>query len=167
MFLGRVVRIRDGGGSVFRFPLLRAGGTLGQLPFIFEKVIEKMIAPLRGRLAPSYFGTSADRISSEALAILALPTETLSLDQRAFRLRAEERRVAGAVRLAKRMAAGDQRHGLFVIHGHARESLANVAGCCDVIGFAIGSFRVHVNESHLDRAERLLQFAFAAVAFVA
>ena len=154
-------------GAFFAFHCSAPAGLLVSSHSYLEEIIEKMIAPLRGRLAPGYFGTSADCVSAEALAILALPTETLILDQRALGLRAEERRVARAVGLAESMAAGDQRHGLFVIHGHARERLADVAGRCDEIGFAVGPFRVDVNEPHLDRAQRLLQFAFAAVAFVA
>src|SRR6202035_1931245 len=94
VLLGRIVRVRDGSGRVLRFPLMCAGGTLGQLPFVLKKIIEIISAPLRGRLAPGYFGTAGDRVPGEALAVLAFPTETLILDQRAFRLRAQERRVA-------------------------------------------------------------------------
>jgi hypothetical protein len=48
----------------------------------------------------------------------------------AARLRARGRRwggVAGAVGLAEGVAAGDERDGLFVVHRHAAEGLADVA----------------------------------------
>ena len=41
-------------------------------------------------------------------------------------LRADQRRIAGAVGLAEGVAAGDQRDGLLVVHRHAEERLADV-----------------------------------------
>ena len=47
------------------------------------------------------------------------------------------------------------------------ESLADIAGRRNRIGIAVRSLRIHVDQAHLHRAERILQLAFAAVAFVA
>src|SRR5262249_37842655 len=82
-------------------------------------------------------------------------------------LRTEEGWISGAVRLAEGMAAGDQRHGFLVIHCHTPEGLTDVMGRGDGIRFAIGSFRIHIDEAHLHRAERILQLALTAVALVA
>ena len=85
----------------------------------------------------------------------------------AFRLRADQRRIAGAVGLAEGVAAGDQRDGLLVVHRHAEERLADVLGRRDRIRIAVRPFRIDVDQAHLHRAERLCELAFAAVAFVA
>jgi hypothetical protein len=69
--------------------------------------------------------------------------------------RGRQRRIAGAVRLAEGVAAGDQRHGLFVVHRHAAEGLAHIAARRHRVGVAIRAFRVHVDQAHLDGAERV------------
>ena len=50
------------------------------------------------------------------------------------------------------MTAGDQRHGLFVVHRHAPKGLADVARRGEGIRFAVGAFGVHVDEPHLHGA---------------
>ena len=69
--------------------------------------------------------------------------------------------------LAEGVTAGGQRHGLFVVHCHARERLANVTGRGQRIGISVGAFGVDVNEAHLDCGQRVFQLAITAVAFVA
>ena len=75
--------------------------------------------------------------------------------------------IGGAVGFAEGVTAGDQRDGLFVVHRHAAEGLANVAGGCERIGIAVRAFRVDVDQTHLDGGERIFQFAIAGVALVA
>ena len=99
--------------------------------------------------------------------MLALPAEALILDRAAFRLRTDQRRIAGAVGLAEGVAAGDQRDGLFVVHRHAEERFADVLGRGDRVRIAVRPFRIDVDQAHLHRAERFGELAFAAVAFVA
>src|SRR5258708_11962479 len=119
MLLRLVVGVRDRGSVAFRLPLLRTGWALRQLPFVVEKVVEEVVAPLRRRLRPSDFGAAGDGVRPEARTMLAFPAEALILDEGAFRLRAEQRRIAGAVGLAEGVTAGNQRDGLLVVHGHA------------------------------------------------
>jgi hypothetical protein len=69
---------------------------------------------------------------------LALPAEALLLDAARFRLRPDQRRIAGAVGLAEGVAAGDQRDGLFVVHRHARERFADVAAAATGSGLPFG-----------------------------
>ena len=154
-------------GGTFRLPLLRAGRALRQLPFVVEQVVEEVVAPLRRRLRPGDFRTAGDGVGSEACAVLALPAEALILDGGAFRLRADQRRIAGAVGLAEGVAAGNQRDGLLVVHRHAEERLADVLGRRNRIRLAVGPFRIDVDQAHLHRAERILQLAFAAIALIA
>ena len=74
--------------------------------------------------------------------------------------------VGGAVGLAERVAAGDERDGLLVVHRHAAERLADVAGRRHRIRVAVRALRVDVDQAHLHRTERIGQLAVAAVALV-
>ena len=89
------------------------------------------------------------------------------LDRAALGLGADEVGVAGAVALADRVAADDERDRLLVVHRHPGERLANVAGGSQRIRVAVRPFRVHVDEAHLHRAERIGELPVAAVALVA
>src|SRR5262249_31515290 len=112
MLLGLVESVRDRGSGAFRLPLRHTGRALCLLPFVLEQVLEEVVAPLRRRLRPGDFRPAGDGVGPDARAVLALPAEALVLDEGAFRLRAHQRRIAGAVRLAEGVAAGDQRDGL-------------------------------------------------------
>ena len=166
MLLRFVEGVRDGGGATLRLPLLGAGRALGQLPFVVEQVVEEVVAPLRGRLRPGDFRAARDGVGPDAGSVAALPAEALILDEGAFRLRADQRRITGAVGLAEGVAAGNQRDGLLVVHRHAEESFADVLGGRDRIRIAVRPLRIDVDQAHLHRTERILQLAFAAVAFV-
>ena len=77
----------------------------------------------------------------------------------ASRLLAHVLRGRGAVRLAEGVAAGDQGHGLLVVHGHAAEGVANVLGGEHRVGPAVGAFGVDVDQAHLHGGERVLEIA--------
>ena len=101
MLLRIVEGVRDVGLRTLRLPLLRAGRTLRQFPFVFEQVLEEEVAPLRRRLRPGDFRAAGDGVGANAGAILALPAEALILDVSAFRLRgrsATDRRRRGSCR---------------------------------------------------------------------
>ncbi len=167
VFLGRVMRVRDRGLGALRLPLLRAGRALGQFPFELEQIVEEVVAPLGRGLRPGHFRTAGDGVGAVAGAVLALPAEALVLDGATFRVRADQRRIAGAVRLAEGVAARDQCDGFLVVHRHAEERLADILRRRDRIRLAVRSLRIDVDQAHLHRAERFGEFAFAAVAFVA
>src|SRR5258705_2289232 len=167
MLLRLVEGVRDCGGDTFRLPLPGAGWALGQLPFVVEQVVEELIAPRRRCLRPGDLRAAGDRVTSYARIEFALPAEALVLEGAAFRLRSDQRRIAGAVGLAEGVADGDQRDGLFVVHRHAEERFADITRGRDRIRLAVRAFRIDVNETHLHRAERFGELAFAAVAFVA
>ena len=75
--------------------------------------------------------------------------------------------IGRAVGLAERVAAGNERNGLFVVHRHAGEGFADIPRRGERIGIAVGAFRIHVNQTHLNGAERIVKFTIAFVAFVA
>ncbi|MPN19042.1 hypothetical protein SDC9_166408 [bioreactor metagenome] len=64
------------------------------------------------------------------------------------------------------MAAGDQRDGFLVVHGHAGERHTHVATGGDRVGVAIRSFGVNVDQAHLHGGQRIVQIALAGVAAV-
>ena len=65
-------------------------------------------AARNGQSSDGAFAALKDRfIGADPFAVLAFPPEALVLQSAAFRLRPDEGRVAGAVRLAKAVAAGD------------------------------------------------------------
>jgi hypothetical protein len=77
------------------------------------------------------------------------------------------RRIARAVALAEGVPAGDERDGLFVVHGHAGEGLADVTAGGDRIRVAVRAFRVHVDQAHLHGGQRVFEIPVAGVALVA
>ena len=78
----------------------------------------------------------------------ALPAQPLLLDRGAFGLRTDEVAVAGAVGLAERVAADDQRRGLLVVHRHPAERLADVDGGGQRIRLAFRAFGIDVDQAH-------------------
>ena len=64
------------------------------------------------------------------------------------------------------MAAGGQRHGFFIVHGHAGKGFADVARGAECIHIAVRAFWVHVDQTHLHSSQRISQLAVACVALV-
>ena len=75
---------------------------------------------------------------------MVLP-QALILELAALWVHAHVLCVGRAVRLAEGVANGDQRHRLFVVHGHARKRFADVMGGGDRIRLAVRPFGVHVD----------------------
>src|SRR5207302_6425969 len=75
-------------------------------------------------------------------------------------------RIGGAVGFAERVPAGNERNGLLVIHRHASERFADIACRSDWVGLSIGPLRIHINQSHLNSGERIIELAIAFVALV-
>ena len=69
--------------------------------------------------------------------------------------------------LAEGVTAGNQRHGLLVIHRHAKECFADVLGRREWIRLAVRPRRIDVDQAHLHGAKRTLKLTLAAIALVA
>ena len=151
----------------FAFHCLAPAGLLVSSHSFSNRFLKNRLLHLRRLLRPGDFRAAGDGIGADAGAVLALPAEALILERAAFRVRAHQRRIAGAMGLAEGVAAGNQRDGLFVVHRHAEEGFADVLGRRERIRIAVRAFRIDVDETHLHGAERLGELAFAAVAFVA
>ena len=152
--------------AVLRPPLVRTSRTLGQLPLVAEQMREEAVAPLRGRRRPGDLEPAADGVAPNACAVAAFPAQALRLERSRLGVGTDVGRGAGAVSLAKRVPAGNERHRLFVVHRHAAERLANIARGRQRIGVAVGPFRIHVDEAHLHGGKGIRELAVAAIARV-
>ena len=104
-------------------------GLLRQLPLVAEQVLEEAVVPRRRRGRPGDLEAAGDRVAALAGAEAVLPAEALLLEGGGLGLGADVLvRVGRAVGLAERVAAGDERDGLLVVHRHAAERLADVPG---------------------------------------
>ena len=75
--------------------------------------------------------------------------------------------IGGTVCFTEGVSAGDEGHGFFIVHGHATECFADVAGRGDGVGITVGSFGVHIDQSHLYGSEWIFQIAITGIAFIA
>ena len=64
------------------------------------------------------------------------------------------------------MSAGNERNRLLVIHRHARKGLADIARRGNRVRLSIRPFRIHIDQTHLHRSQRIRQITIAAVALV-
>src|SRR5579871_3111154 len=170
VLLFRIVRIRNRAraSAIFRGPLLRACGTLREFPFVAEQVCEKVVTPLRRCSGPCDFQSATDRVAAVSVAKRVAPAQALLLDRSALGLaRNILLGIGSAVSLAESMTAGNERNRLLVVHRHAGEGLADIPRRSDRVRLSVGAFRVHINQSHLHSAERVIELAIAFVAPVA
>ncbi len=150
-----------------RRPLMRASRAFSQFPVMPQKHVKIAIVPCRWRMRPCAFDAAGDGVAALAAAIAVFPAQTLFFDRCGFGFRPDKAVVARAMRFAKSMPARDQRNGFFVIHRHTGKGFANIARRCDRIGIAVWTLRVNIDQSHLHRAQRIGQFAVAAVTLIA
>src|SRR5258708_4179651 len=68
--------------------------------------------------------------------------------------------------LAERVATGNQRDGLLVVHRQPEEGFADIPAPPDRTRLPVRSRRIDIDRARLRRAERVLKLALAAVAFV-
>jgi hypothetical protein len=143
---------------------MRAGGALGEFPLVAEERLEVAHVPLGGVGLPCAFDAAGDGVASHAGAELVAPAQALLEDVGAFGLAADVAVGRGAVGLAEGVAAGNEGDGLFVVHRHAAEGLADVATGGHRIRIGVGALRVDVDQAHLHGAEGVGKHAVAGVA---
>ncbi|MNO90539.1 hypothetical protein D3C76_820620 [compost metagenome] len=155
------MRVGDdpGTGTVFRRPLVGARGALGQFPFEAEHVFEKVVAPLGRRGGPGHFQAAGDSVRAFAAAEFVPPAQTLFFQASRFGLGTHVVGGAGAMGLAERVTAGDQRHGFLIVHGHAAEGFTDVLAGGHRVRVAFRAFRVHIDQAHLHGRQRVFQIA--------
>ena len=155
------------GLRVRRAPLLGAGRAPREFPVVAEQVVEEAVVPLDRVVRPRTLEAAGDRVVALAGAVAVLPAQRLLRERRALGLEGDVLiRIGRTMGLAERVTAGDQRDGLLVVHRHAAEGLADVAGRGHRVGVAVRALGVDVDQAHLHRAERVGEFTVAAVALV-
>ena len=165
-----IVGIRNGIRCcpALRGPLVCTAGTLHAFPFVTEEIFKEVVVPLRGVVGPCAFQTAGDRVRATPVAKRVFPAEALLLNARALRLGPDILAcIACAVGFAEGVPAGNERNGLFIIHRHSGERFADIPRRGDRIGITVRPLRIHVNQAHLNRAERLFELTIAGIALVA
>ncbi|RMQ32055.1 Type II secretion system protein C [Pseudomonas syringae pv. actinidiae] len=140
---------------------MRAGRALGQFPVEGKEIFQVLVAPLGRRRGPGHFQAAGDGVATFTGAKFVAPAKALLLKTGCFRLRTNVVGRASTVSLAESVTTGDQRHGLFVIHGHAAEGFADIPRRSDRVRHAFRAFRVHVDQAHLHGGQRVFQITFA------
>src|SRR5690348_9115287 len=153
--------------SVLRSPLMRACWAFREFPVVLEQSFEVVVVPLRWRVGPCAFKAAGDSVATVPSFEVALPAEALLDDVGTFGFRTDMLgRRRSSVSLTESVSACDERNRLFVIHCHAGKGLADIPRRRDRIGLSIGTFRINVNQTHLDRAERSGEITIAAVTLI-
>ena len=67
--------------------------------------------------------------------------------------------IGRAVRFAKGVTSCNECHGFLIIHCHATKSLADVTRCRNRIRFSVRTFRIYIDQSHLNRTKGIFEFA--------
>ena len=168
VLLGGVVSVRHHGrvDRIHGLVLRLAGGALRQLPLVVVQVLHEVVVPPGGVGGPGAFQAAGDRVAGLAAAEAASPAQALRLYAGALRLGADVGLRGGAMRLAERVPAGDERNRLLVVHRHAGERGANVLRREIGVGVAVRPLGVDVNQAHVVGAEGALEFAVGVVALV-
>ena len=130
-------------------------------------MIEIIVAPLRRGRRPRSFESAGDRADTVTLTERVFPAESLMFKTRACRFRADMfSRISRSVSFAEGVTTRNQRNRLFIIHRHSPESLANITRRRNRIGISHRSFRVHINQSHLNGGERILKLSITGITLV-
>ena len=109
---------------------------------------------MRG-LGPGHFQAGGDGVAGLAGAEAGGPAQALGLQTCGFGFGADMGCRAGAMGLAKGMAAGYQSHGFLIVHGHAGEGVAYVVSGRDRVAVAVRTFGVDVDQAHLHGGQRV------------
>src|SRR5581483_2602806 len=148
-------------------PLDRARRTLCLYPVEGKQVVEVLRRPRNRIHRPGALESAGHRVACLATSALVFPAQSLLLGAGRRGLGAHTLGwIMGAMRLAERVSAGDERNGLLVVHGHATEGLTDVLRSRERIRIAVGTRGIDVNQAHLHSGEWMLQLSLARVTLV-
>ena len=153
--------------NVDRLPLVCASRALGQLPVVTEQQVEITHVEFGRVGGPGALDAGSNGIGGLALHVGIDPAEALILYVCGFRLWPKRIRIAVTVRFTHGVATGGQCSGFFVVHGHTGEGFANLLAGLERIGIAVYPLRVHVNQAHLNRGQRVFHGVWLVYALVA
>ena len=134
---------------------------------MIEQFVEVVVIPLNGICGPCAFEAARNGVNACAGAERTYPAEALRFDSGTLRLgTAVLACIGSAMGFAEGVSAGDEGYGLLIIHRHAGEGFPDIASRGGGIGFAVGAFRIHIDQAHLNGSERIGKLAVASVALV-
>ena len=148
-------------------PLLRTRRALGELPVVLVQVLQEPVVPLGRLVRPGALQPAGERVGALAAPEGVPPTEALLLDGCTFGFGTAVFLTDGAVGLAERVAADNERQRLLVVHGHPAEGLSNVLRRSERVRVSARPLRIHVDQAHVIGAQGSVDLAFPTVAFVA
>ena len=132
-----------------------------------EEELEEVVAPPHRGAGPGDLEAGGDGVRALAAAVGAAPAQALLLERRALGLGADEVGSPAPCVLPNVWPPAMSATVSSSFIAMRRERVADVAGRGHRVGVAVGALGVDVDEAHLDRAERVLELALAAVALVA
>ena len=151
MHLSCIVSVWNNCLSSLRFPLISTSRALCQLPFVTKQVFKVVVAPLSRSCRPSNFKTTGNRVSSLTRLETAHPAKTLSFQVSHFRIVSQVVSISSTMALTKRMTTCNQSNRFLIIHRHAGKGLANIFRRLNGVRIAVRTFRIDINQSHLNR----------------
>src|SRR5690606_38815004 len=137
MSFGRVMGIWYNGIGALCNPLMRTCRAFCQFPFIAEQIPEEIGAPLCRGGRPSDFQTARNGVAALACTVTAFPPQTLLFKISGFRLVTNKCRIACTMGFTKGVAAGNECHSFFVVHGHTFKGFADIMSSCQWIRIAV------------------------------
>ena len=149
------MRIRNSrcGSTTNRNPLSCSGWALCLLPLVLKESLKVGHVPRNWRCCPCTFKATRDCVPTITGTETVLPAKPHLLKWRTLWLATNILRwVSCAMCLSKCMATCNQCNCLFIIHSHASKGFANVASREKWIRISIWTFRVDVDQSHLNCA---------------
>ena len=116
---------------------------------------------------PSPFQSTAYSIDTVARTTLISPAQALMFNRSGSRCITNTLfRFVCTVSFSEGMAASNQGNGFFIIHRHSSKGFTNVFGSSQWIRIPSRTFRINVNQTHLNRSQWFCQFAFAIMALI-
>ena len=154
------------GGDILGAPLNGTSGAVHLLVLILEQHLEIAHIPLRRIGFPGAIKAAGRGIAAFAATVLIDPAKAHGFHGRCFGFGPDQSGIARAMHLAKCVTASYQCHGLIVVHCHTGKGFAHVATRCNRIGLAVRTLGVHIDQTHLHRCKRTLEYAITAIAAV-
>src|SRR5215469_15788444 len=150
------IRNRVGCGAVLGNPLVLTGRALAEFPLKAVEIFQKVVVPLYWVVSPRALQTAGERVGAFATAIGVSPSQALLFDWGRLRFAAYVAFRYRTMSFSEGMPADNQRSSLHVVHRHPAEGLPDIKSRSHWIGLSLRAFRIDVNQSHLNRAERMV-----------
>ena len=141
-----------------RGPLPCSGRRFHQFIFVFEQQAKIVFRPFERRVGPSALDPGGRDMALCNLFGIRRPSKTHEMQILPLRCRAELVWRYRAMAFTKSVTASSQCNGFRVVHRHPAKGFANVARhALHIVGIAPRTFRIDVNQAHLNRRERILE----------